>query len=133
MGSLDRFRRGKEIKVELGPVTTTTDLEKFLADDKGTYEALRHVMFLDPRKAETTAKDAAEKAQKAEKDGRKPAVVTQLYEVAGSLAIYDGDAKKVAEYFGKCEKLSPGRKYLILKNPEKAVAKAKEYYEKYLK
>lgn len=127
------LRRRKEAKVELAPVTTTTDLEKLFADDKETYEALRHVMFLDPRKAETTSRDAAEKARKAEKDGRKPVIVTQMYEVAGSLAIYEGDAKKVAEYFGKCEKLSPERKYPILKNPEKAVAKAKEYYEKFLK
>jgi hypothetical protein len=130
---LSWLRRKKEVKVELGPVTTTTDLEKFLADDKETYEALRHVMFLDPRKAEITTRDAAEKAKKAEKDERKPAIVTQMYEVAGSLAIYDGDAKKVVEYFGKCEKLSPERKYPILRNPEKAVAKAKEYYGKFLK
>lgn len=127
------LRKNKEAKVELAPVTTTTDLEKFLAGDRETYEGLRHAMFLDPRKAETTSRDAAEKAKKAEKDGRKPAIVTQMYEIAGSLAIYEGDAKKVAEYFSKCEKLSPEMKYPILKNPEKAVAKAKEYYEKFLK
>jgi protein-disulfide isomerase len=76
---LSWLRRKKEVKVELAPVTTTTDLEKLLADDKETYEALRHAMFLDPRKPEITARDAAEKAKKAEKDGRKPAIVTQMY------------------------------------------------------
>jgi len=30
-------------------------------------------------------------------------------------------------------KLAPETKYPILKNPEKAVAKAQEYYRKYLK
>jgi hypothetical protein len=49
------------------------------------------------------------------------------------LAIYEGDAEKVAEYFGKCEKLLPQKSYPILKNPEKAVAKAQDYYQKYLK
>ncbi len=133
MGLLNRLKRKKEHAVILEPVTTKTELEQFLADDREAYEALRHAMLLDPRKTETTMKDAAEKAKKAEKDGKKPAVVTQLYEVAGSMAIYEGDAKKVAEYFGKCEKISPERKYPILKNPEKAVAKAQEYYKKYLK
>jgi len=49
------------------------------------------------------------------------------------LAIHEGDVKKVIEYFSKCEKVSQGTKYPILKNPEKAVAKAQEYYKEYLK
>ena len=39
---------------------------------------------------------------------------------------------KVVEFFSQCEKISPGANYPILKNPGKAVAKAQEYYEKYL-
>lgn len=54
------------------------------------------------------------------------------YQIAGGLAIYEGDVEKVVEYFSKCEKLS-GASYPILKNPQKAVAKAQEYYEKFLK
>jgi hypothetical protein len=56
-----------------------------------------------------------------------------LYELAGKLAIWKGDVEKVREFFSQCQKISPNVKYPILKNPEKAIAKAKEYYEKYLK
>ncbi|MDH5460562.1 MAG: hypothetical protein OEW71_05965, partial [Candidatus Bathyarchaeota archaeon] len=55
------------------------------------------------------------------------------YKIAGGLAIYEGNVKKVTEFFSKCEKISPGTKYLILKNPETAVVKAQEYYQKHLK
>jgi hypothetical protein len=127
-----RLRKKKE-KVIVENIVPKTELEQFLADDKETYEALRRTMFLDPRKTETTMREAAEKAKKAEKAEKPAVVLTQMYELAGGLAIYEGDAKKVAEYFGKCEKISPNRKYPILKNPEKAVAKASEYYQKYLK
>jgi hypothetical protein len=126
------WKRSKKIdeKLLVNPVTVKTELEQFLADDKTTYEALRRTMFLDPRKPESSSKDIADKAKKAEKN---PIVAGQLYDIAGSLAIYEGDAEKVAEYFGKCEKLLPQKSYPILKNPEKAVAKAQEYYQKYLK
>jgi hypothetical protein len=125
-------RSKKKDEPLINPVTVKTDLEQFLADDKATYEALRQTMFLDPRKPELTSSQIAEKAKKAEKD-RDPLVVTQLYEEAGSMAIYEGDAEKVEEYFGKAQKMSPNRKYPILKNTDKAVAKAQEYYKKYLK
>jgi len=120
----------KDEKMLVNPVTVKTELEQFLVNDKTTYEALRHTMFLDPRKPESSSKDIAEKAKKAEKN---PIIAGQLYEIAGSLAIYEGDVKKVVEYFGKCEKLLPQKSYPILENPEEAVAKAQEYYQKYLK
>jgi len=122
-------RKGEEIAK---PATVTTDLERLCGDDKETFEALKQSMFLDPRKLETSLKDAAEKAKKGEKE-KTPMLATQLYEIAGGLSIYEGDAKKVVEYFSKCEKLSPQRKYPILNNPEKAIAKAQEYYKKFLK
>jgi ATP/maltotriose-dependent transcriptional regulator MalT len=125
-------RSKKKIEIAVNPVTVKTELEQFLADDKATYEALRNTMFLDPKKPESSSKNIAEKAKKAEKE-TDPIVAAQLYEIAGSLAIYEGDAEKVTEYFGKCEKLLPQRKHPILKNPEHAVAKAQEYYQKYLK
>lgn len=130
MGLLDRFRRKEEKKVEETKVVT--ELEQICGDDKETYEALLATMFLDPRKIKMTMKEAAENAKKFEKD--KDFVRARMwYEVAGGLAIYEGNVKKVVEFFSECEKKSPERKYLILKNPEKAVAKAQEYYQKYLK
>jgi hypothetical protein len=53
------------------------------------------------------------------------------YEVAGGLAIYEGNVKKVVEYYTEAQRIL-GREYPILKNPEKAVVLAQEYYKKYL-
>ena len=133
LGLLDRFRKKekKEEEIKMENVGTMTELEQLCDDDKETFEALLNTMFLDPRKIEVSMKEAAEKAEKLEK--AKDLVRAKVwYEVAGGLAIYKGNVKKVAEYFKKCEKLSPETKYPILKSPEKAVVKAQEYYKKYL-
>jgi len=123
------FSRKKDEKNAVKP-RTFTQLEQLCADDKETYESLVPVMFLDPRKIETTVKQAAENAKRFEKD--KDFVSARMwYEVAGGLSLYEGNAKKVAEYYGSAERIT-GAKYLILKNPDKAVAKAQEYYSKYL-
>lgn len=134
MGLLDflkRKRKEENVKVEVEPREVLTELEKLCGDDKETYEALINTMFLDPRRIKVSMKDAAENAKKFEKE--KDLIKAKVwYQIAGGLAIYEGDVEKVVEYFSKCEKLS-GVNYLILKNPEKAVAKAREYYEKFLK
>jgi hypothetical protein len=127
---LNRFRKRKE-KVAV-KAKEVTELEKFLGDDKETYEALVHTIFLDPRKLAISMKEAVENAKKLEKaDDLLRARV--MYEIAGGLAIYEGNPKKVAEYFSEAERLDPEIKYPITKNPEKAVEKAQEYYKKYLK
>lgn len=132
MGLLDIFKRKKKEEGKKKTEKTMTDLEQICADDKEAYEALIDVMFLDPTKIGVTMKDAAEKAKKFLKD--KDFIKAKWwFRVAGGLAIYEGDVKKVVEYFGECQKISPDEKYLILENPERAVAKAQEYYQKYLK
>ena len=133
MGLLDRLRRREEeteTKAELKGVTT--ELEKFLANSQETYEALRNTMFLDPRKVEASLSDAAEQAKQHEEEGDSTKARV-WYEIAGGLAIYKGDVKKVTEYFKKCEEMAQGTKYPILKNPKEAVAKAQEYYKQFLK
>jgi hypothetical protein len=132
MGLLSIFKRRKKGEVKTTTETIpTTDLEKLCGDDKETYEALFNVMFLDPRKVGVSMEEAAENAKKFEKE--KDLTRARLwYHIAGGLAIYEGNVKKVVEYFSKCEKLSPGASYPILKKPEKAVAKAQEYYKKFL-
>jgi len=132
MGMLDRFKKKKKREIKIESVKITTELEQICGKDKETYEALIHSMFLDPRKIETSMKDAAEKAKQFEKEKDLVRAVA-MYEIAGGLAIYEGNVKKVVEYFSQCEKLSQGKKYPILKDPEKAVAVAREYYTKYLK
>jgi len=134
LGLLDIFRKKKkeEEKADVEPTKVITELEKLCGDDRETYEALLNTMFLDPGKLEVSMKEATKNAEKFEK--AKDSVRAKIwYEIAGSLAIYEGDVKKVAKFFGKCEKISPGTKYPILKNPEAAVAKAQEYYKKNLK
>ncbi len=128
MGFLDRFRKKKvEEKTE-----EISDLERICMGDKEVYEALRRTMLLDPRKVGVPIKEAIKRAKDFEKQKDKLRAKT-WYEVAGGLAIYEGDVEKVKEYFGKCVKLSPESNYAILKIPEKAVSKAQEYYQKYLK
>jgi hypothetical protein len=130
LGLLDRFRK-KEKKIEVETKNTITELEQLCGDDKETYEALHHTMFLDPRKPGTSMKEAADNAKKSEK--AKDFVKARMwYEIAGGLAIYEGNVKKVVEFFSEIEKISPDTKYTILKNPEKTVAKAQEYYKQYL-
>ena len=109
---------------------SVTELEKLCGNDKEVYEALLNTMFLNPKKIDVSLEDAVKRAKNFEKN--KDLLRAKVwYEIAGGLALYKGDAKKVKEYFGKCEKIS-GEKYLILKNVEKAVNKAQEYYRKYL-
>lgn len=130
MGLLERFRKKPE-KTITHASQAMSELEQLCGDDKQTYEALHHTMFLDPRKIGAAVKDAAENAKKfaKEKNFYRARV---WYDIAGGLAIYDGDVKKVVEFFSESQKIS-GVKYPILDDAEKAVAKAQEYYKKYLK
>jgi len=121
---------GKKKEKEEESIKKPTPLEELCGNNKETYEALFSVMFLDPRKIEVSMKEAAENAKKNEKE-KNFAAARMWYEVAGGLALYEGNVKKVIEYYGKAEKIT-GQPYLILKNPEKAVDKAQEYYKKYL-
>lgn len=128
------FGRGKEEKKtkiqEIRRPEKISDLEQLAGNDKTTYEAVAQVMFLDPRKIETSMKQAVDNAKKSEKDGD-IAKGGMWYEVAGGLAIYEGNVKKVVEYYGEARRVI-GREYKILESPEKAVALAQEYYKKYL-
>jgi len=131
LDKLLRRKKTEEKSPEKVKETTTSELEKFLANDEETYEALQKTMLLDPRKIEMPVKEAVAKAKDFEKQGD-TLRARVWYEVAGGLAIYEGDAKKVRECFSKCAELSPNTEYPILKSTERAVQKAQEYYKKYL-
>lgn len=126
MGFFGRFRKMKE------EVEQMSDLEKICAGDIEAYEALYRTMLLDPRAVEVSMKEAAEKARSLEKQ-EGSLVVRTWYQLAGALAIYEGDVKKVKKYFGKCAELSSDDDYTILIIPERAVSKAQEYYMQHLK
>jgi len=110
-----------------------TPLEEMCASEPEIYEALSHTMFLDPRKIGTSLTGAIENAKEAErsKDNSK---ALSWWKIAGGLAIFEGNIKKVKECFGKCAKLDPASQPKILESQitEKAVAKAQEYYKKHL-
>jgi hypothetical protein len=133
LGLLDIFRRKKkeEKETNVENAEKIDELGQICGDDKETYMALSETMFLDPRKIEVSLKEAAEKAKKYEKE-KNFVNAAAWYRIAGGLAIYEGNVKKVVEYFSACEKFSGNKKFLILKNPEKAVEKAQEYYKKFL-
>jgi hypothetical protein len=127
---LQRFRKREEKKSEVEHEKKGSELEQLTENDSETYEALCSTMFLDPRKIEVSLKQAADNAKKSEKDGDM-ARAGMWYEVAGGLAIYEGNVKKVIEHFTDAARVT-GRQYVILKNPEKAVVVAQEYYKKVL-
>jgi len=123
-------KKKTEEKVEV-KVKTKTELEEFCGEDKEVYEALQNTMFLDPRKIGTTMEEAAKKAEEFEKLG--DLTKARLwYDIAGRLAIYEGDPKKVVEFFSQSKRIS-GEEYPILERVEKAISLAKEYYKKYPK
>ncbi len=131
MGIMDRFRR-KDAKVQTqSSMKMLTELEQICGEDKETYMALYHTMFLDPRKIQYTIKDALENAKKYEKE-KNLNRARIWYDIAGGIALYEGNPKKVAEYFAEAEKLS-GLEYPIVRRAEKAVATAQEYYKKTMK
>lgn len=110
-----------------------TDLEKICGEDKETYQALQHTMFVDPRKIGETLKDAAKKAEYFEKRGDSLQAGI-WYHVAGGLALWEGDVMKIKQYFSKSAKLNPEADFeLITKIPKKAIEKAQKYYSEFLK
>jgi hypothetical protein len=130
LGLRGLFKRKKDDAKETKEIIT--ELQQLCGDDKETYEALIDTMFLNPSKIETSIKEAAEEAKKFEK-AKDFVKASTLYEIAGGLALYEGDVDRVVEYFSACEKLSSNKKYPILKNPEKAVAIAQKYYKNHPK
>lgn len=130
MPLLERFRK-KEEKTEVKAEARISDFEQFCGDDKEVYNALYHTMFLDPRKIENSMKEAAESAKKLEKENNLSKAKI-WYDIAGGLVIYEGNVKKVAEFFKESQRIS-GAEYPILKVSERAVAKAGEYYKTHLK
>ncbi len=107
-----------------------SELQQLVGDDEETYEALSATMFLNPKNIEFSLKEALENAKKSKDDGDK-SKAGMWYAVAGGLSIYEGNVKKVVEYYSEAEKIM-GKHYKILKKPEKAVAVAQEYYKKFL-
>ncbi|HML03168.1 MAG TPA: hypothetical protein VK487_07325 [Candidatus Bathyarchaeia archaeon] len=109
-----------------------SDLEEICGDDKEVYEALLETMYLDPRKIKITIDQALDKAKDFEKE-KNAHRARVMYDIAGGLAIYEGNAVKVKQFFSKSSKLNPDYPYPILNVTERAITRAKEFYDKHLK
>ena len=109
-----------------------SDLEEICGDDKEVYEALLETMYLDPRKIKITIDQALEKAKDFERE-KNVHRARVMYDIAGGLAIYEGNSVRVKQFFGKSSKLNPDYPYPILNVTERAISRAKEFYEKHLK
>jgi len=127
------FSRSKEEEkiVETQEVREVTELEELCRGFPKVYEALKDTMLLDPKKIDVDLKEAINKARELEKAGDTLRAAV-WYRIAGGLAIYQADVRKVKELFGKYTKLT-GITLKILEIPEEAVEKAQEYYNRYLK
>lgn len=134
MNPLKKLFGGKEKKGELQKPEekkTLTDLELICGDEKEVYEALSEAMLLHPRRKTESMEEAARAAEKFKEAGDIRNAV-MWFRVAGGLAIYKGNVEKVRKFFTECQQLS-GEPYPIIKIAKKAVQKAQEYYQKYLK
>lgn len=127
------FKKKREMEGLEAEEEKMTDLESICGNDKKAYNALRHTMFYDPRKVKVTMKDAAKRAADFEERGDRELAKT-WYHVAGGLALWKGDVKKLKQYFGKCAELAPEEEYeMITKIPKRAAEKAQDFYKKFLK
>jgi cystathionine beta-lyase family protein involved in aluminum resistance len=106
---LKRFRKKEEETLVETARTTASELQQICGNDNETYEALYHTMFLDPRKVGISMKQATENAEKLENEKNLDSAKI-WYDIAGGLAIYEGNTKKVAEFFSESERIS-GMKY----------------------
>lgn len=126
-------KKEESVVVKQSETIKETDLDRVCADDKDVCKALWHTMFLNPRKISSTLMDAEKKAISFEKK-RNIEKARIWYHIAGGLALWEGDSMKVKRYFSKCAELAPEMNYEPIVNmPKRAVEKAKEYYESYLK
>jgi hypothetical protein len=126
-----RFFGKKEKEETVKETQKPSALETICGDDKEAYEALYKTMFLTPKKITTTIEEVARKAEDSEKAGDLRGAMG-WFRTAGGLAIFKGDVEKVKKFFREWERLS-GKKPSILQEgiTERALAKAKEYYDKY--
>ena len=127
-----RFRKKKESKVkEKKEERKPTLLKRLCGEDKALYEDLSWSMFLDPRDKGTYTETIKE-AEKLESEGN--FMLARIkYQVAASLALYEGNIEGVRIAYTKLSSLSARKYDAILANPEKAIKIAQKYYQTELK
>jgi hypothetical protein len=125
------FGRGKKKEEVAKAQKNTVDLKEVCGSDEESYQALVNTLRTGLWKIpHRSLRETIENAKKFEKTGDLRNAWIHWQE-AGALAILEGNVKKVIECFSKLQDLfKPGTHYKILDIPERAVAKAQEYYQK---
>jgi hypothetical protein len=120
-------------KSEITPALTEDQniLEQICGDDTALYGNLSDCLYLHPV-GKLTYEDAMKKAETLEKDGKIQDACRSYWHDAGASALYEGNVEGVKKAFGKHRELS-GRSSRITEVPEKAVEKAREFYDRTLK
>lgn len=120
----EKIEEKKEEKV----VTRKPSLLKRVCDgDEEAYEALREALAF--KRPSDPVDELLKKASASEEAGDPLGIAGQYYRTLGQISLADGDIEGVKGHFKKAQELT-GKRYSILEIPERAVSKAKEYYQK---
>ena len=108
-------------------------LRALSGDDADLYEAMSHLMFLDPKKILIPLDAVLKEAQDNEAQGNKLRAEV-MYRIAGGISLSRGDTDGVNKYFSKAASFagdSHPEYQTILKRINQAMTIARKYYEEF--
>src|SRR5437870_3385028 len=116
------------------PETLTTNrLRELCGGDDDLFNAMSHLMFLDPKKIMIPLDRVLSEAQDFEAQGNKLRAEVG-YRIAGGISLYKGDLDGVNKYFSKAASFagdSHPEYQSILKRSDEAVSIARKYYDEF--
>jgi len=112
-------------------VTVGSRLRDLCGSDEELYTALSRLLLLDPKKIVSPIETVLSEAQEYEMKGNRLRAEVS-YRVAGSMALWKGDAEGVRKYFTKASAFAGEARpeyQAITKRSDDAVSIATKYYE----
>ncbi len=106
-------------------------LQEITANDAEMYLSLSRLLFLDPKKINTSLEDAISQANTFESTGNKTRAEV-WYRIAGGIALYRGDPESVRKFFEKASSIAGDRRpeyKTIASRSQDAVNLARKFYE----
>jgi hypothetical protein len=106
-------------------------LQEITANDAEMYLSLSRLLFLDPKKINTSLEDAISQANTFESTGNKTRAEV-WYRIAGGIALYRGDSESVRKFFEKASAIAGDRRpeyKTIAGRSQDAVNLARKFYE----
>ena len=106
-------------------------LQELTGTDSEMYRTMSRLLFLDPKKINTSLEEAVGQATAFESSGNRTRAEV-WYRIAGGIALYQGDAEAVRKFFEKAAAIAGESKpeyKTAASRPQEAVALAKKYYE----